>query len=88
MLPSQKPRICNIDVTLTLETGEWEETRKIIENIAITGGKWKPMLGSDEAINKTIIHGNMEIWKKSLDLSKMITTAKCSKVRLTVSQCI
>lgn len=28
------------------------------------------MLGSDEAINKTIIHGNMEIWKKSLDLSK------------------
>ena len=67
---SQKPKICNIDVTLTLETGEWEETRKIIEHIAITGGKWKPMLGNDEAINKTMIHGNMEIWKKIFGLEQ------------------
>jgi len=28
------------------------------------------MLGSDEAINKTIIHGNMEIWKKIFGLEQ------------------
>ena len=44
------------------------------------------MLGSDKAINKTIIQSNMKIWKKSLDLSKMIIRAKCSKVQLTVSR--
>lgn len=74
---------------VTLETGEWEETKKIIENIAVTGGKWKPMLGSDEAISKTIIHGNMEIWKKIFGLeqndyhSKMLKgSADCFSVHM------
>ena len=28
------------------------------------------MLGNDEAINKTMIHGNMEIWKKIFGLEQ------------------